>query len=128
MVSDKHLIPSEIVRISRSLVKLVLIITFIKSQQFPVELRVNVRYLADDAGVLLHPLPRDLEPGVAAGGGVPDASEVVHAVLQPEIPVGAQARRTRIETQKKKRNPLAIKKRKRKSPGPLTSRRAPASS
>jgi hypothetical protein len=79
---------------------------------------VNVRYLADDAGVLLHPLPRDLEPGVAAGGGVPDASEVVHAVLQPEIPVGAQARRTRIETQKKKKKPPCDQKKKKKVPRP----------
>lgn len=46
----------------------------------------SCRYLADDAGVWLHPLARDLEPAVPARGAVPEAGEVVDAVLQPAMP------------------------------------------
>jgi hypothetical protein len=39
-------------------------------------------YLANDPRVL-HPLRGDLEPAIPAGGAVPDAGEIVDAMLQP---------------------------------------------
>jgi hypothetical protein len=67
-----------------------------------------------------------MEPGVPARGGVPDAGEVVHAVLQPEHhPIGA---RTQFLLENGKKQRVVALPVGREDDRSLTSRRAPASS